>query len=705
MTLHVGNVLYNRYRIDEVLAQGGMGAIYRAYDQSLGVQIALKENLFETEESTRQFRREATLLAGLRHPNLPRVTDHFTIANQGQYLVMDFIEGQDLRQRMTSGNALREDEVITIGAVVCEALQYLHTRKPPIVHRDIKPGNVKVTPAGQVFLVDFGLAKVATPGQATTTGAQALTPGYAPPEQYGQGTTPLSDIYALGATLYAVLTGKIPEDGLARAMGTTQLTPLRKHNPKISERTAQVVEKAMEVRPEDRFQSAEEFRLALLNSPTVSLAAKPRPLVLTPVNVGDPTTVRKDGGQTTPSTQHFPTVATPIAPPPPTYPPVGPVPTPAKRRFPLGWVIGIAALLLVAIGAFVILSNRPTPPALPSPSATPAPTQADSPTVAPSPTSLPLVATQAPSNTPLPSPTPTLQATATVTATPKPTATFTPAATPLGGSGQIAFASIRAGRRPQIWLANTDGSNPHALTDLGDGACQPSWAPDGKKLVFVTPCSQQQQEYPGSTLFLVNADGTNPEPLPSLPGGDFDPAWSPDGTRILFTSLREGVAHIFAMNLADRKVERITGAFSDDRRGAWSADGKRIAFESTRLGARQIWTMGPKGENQAEFTRLAEGAAFNPVWSADGAILYYNRDAALPMLFARRTDTAGLGTETRVTDIRPVLVPRISSDGQWIAFESWTGSNHDIIIIRVSGTSRQSVTNDANFDFDAAWKP
>jgi serine/threonine protein kinase len=700
MTLQVGDVLYNRYRIDEVLAQGGMGAIYRAYDQSLGVQIALKENLFETEESARQFRREATLLAGLRHSNLPRVTDHFTIANQGQYLVMDFIEGQDLRQRMTSSAALREDEVIAIGAVVCEALQYLHTRKPAIVHRDIKPGNVKVTPAGQVFLVDFGLAKVATPGQATTTGAQALTPGYAPPEQYGQGTTPLSDVYALGATLYAVLTGKIPEDGLARAMGTTQLTPLRKHNPQISERTAQVIEKAMEVRPEDRFQSAEEFRLALLNSPAVSVAAAPKLRPPAPANIGDSATLRKDG-MTAPATQHFPTVATPIVPPlPPVYPPLAPVA--AKRKIPIGWIIGSVVILLVAIGVFVILS-RPASSA--QPSATPAPTQADSPTPAPSATSVPLVATLAPSNTALPSQTPTTQATATVTQTLKPSATFTPAATPLGGSGQIAFASVRSGKRPQIWLTNADGSNPRALTDLGDGACQPSWAPDGKQLVFVTPCSQQQQEYPGSTLFLVNADGTNPEPLPSLPGGDFDPAWSPDGTRILFTSLREGVGHIFVMTLADRKVERITGAFSDDRRGVWSADGKRIAFESTRLGTRQIWTMGPKGENQAEFTRLTEGAAFNPVWSSDGAILYYNRDAALPMIFARRTDAAGLGPETRVTDIRPVYRPRISSDGQWIAFESWSGNNHDIIIIRVSGTNRQSATNDANLDFDAAWKP
>jgi tol-pal system beta propeller repeat protein TolB len=286
-----------------------------------------------------------------------------------------------------------------------------------------------------------------------------------------------------------------------------------------------------------------------------------------------------------------------------------------------------------------------------------------------------------------------------------PAATATPAATPLGGgSGQIAFASIRSNQRPQIWVANSDGSNPRQLTNLSDGACQPSWAPDGKKLVFTTPCQKQQEEYPGSVLFTLNADGSNPEPLPSLPGGDFDPAWSPDGAQIAFTSLREGTAHVFVITLSTQKVERLTGAFSDDRRPAWSPDGKRIAFESTRLGQRQVWLMGAKGENQAEFTRLAEGAAFHAAWAGDGNTLFYNREAGLPSIFARRTDIT-FPPEARLTDQRPINRPRVSKDGQWIAFESWSGANHDIYIMRSSGTGRQAVTNDANFDFDASWRP
>src|SRR4030066_2303285 len=130
MTVERGSLLNNRYRIVEILGQGGMGSIYRAVDENLGVDVAVKENLFTTEEYARQFRREAVILANLRHPNLPRVSDHFVIEEQGQYLVMDYIEGEDLRQRMERVGNITEDEAILIGAALCDALPYFHTPKP-----------------------------------------------------------------------------------------------------------------------------------------------------------------------------------------------------------------------------------------------------------------------------------------------------------------------------------------------------------------------------------------------------------------------------------------------------------------------------------------------------------------------------------------------------------------------------------------------
>ncbi len=263
MTLATGFLLNRRYRIIEVIAHGGMGAIYHATDESLGVEVAVKENLFSSEEHSRQFHREATILAGLRHAHLPRVTDHFDLGSQGQYLVMDYIPGEDLRGRITRAGRVPEAEVLRIGIAIADAVAYLHHREPPILHRDIKPGNIKITPTGQIYLVDFGLAKLAQAGQQTTIGAQSLTPGYAPPEQYGQGTDQRSDIYALAATLYAALTGSVPEDGLSRAMNAAVLTPVRTRNPAVSEEIAAAIERGMAVDPRHRPQTADQFRQAL----------------------------------------------------------------------------------------------------------------------------------------------------------------------------------------------------------------------------------------------------------------------------------------------------------------------------------------------------------------------------------------------------------------------------------------------------------
>ncbi len=227
MSLVINSLLKERYRINAVLAQSGMGTVYQAYDETLNIQVAVKENRYTTEVHSRQFRNEATLLAGLRHPNLPRVIDHFVLPDQGEYLVMDLIAGQDLSQCLNGlGQPMAEDAVIQIGAAVCQALEYLHSRKPPIIHRDIKPANLKQTPEGQIVLVDFGLAKTYQQDEKTTTGAAGSTSGYSPIEQYGQGNTDSrSDIYALGATLYTLLTCEVPPESLTRAIGEDPSNP------------------------------------------------------------------------------------------------------------------------------------------------------------------------------------------------------------------------------------------------------------------------------------------------------------------------------------------------------------------------------------------------------------------------------------------------------------------------------------------------
>ncbi len=153
-------ILQNRYRIEEQLGRGGFGAVYRAWDVNLSRLCAVKENLSTTPEAQRQFTREATLLANLSHPNLPRVIDHFIVPGEGQYLVMDFIEGADLLSIMAKEEIIAVDQAIDWITHVCGALEYLHGQTPPVLHRDIKPANIRITPKGQAVLVDFGLVKV-----------------------------------------------------------------------------------------------------------------------------------------------------------------------------------------------------------------------------------------------------------------------------------------------------------------------------------------------------------------------------------------------------------------------------------------------------------------------------------------------------------------------------------------------------------------
>jgi len=265
-------VLQGRYRIVRQLGQGGMGAVYEAIDQRLDTTVALKETLFADERLRKQFEREARLLARLHHPALPRVSDHFS-ESDGQFLVMQFIPGDDLSEMMTRKRSpFPANQVLTWGDQLLDALDYLHTQDPQIVHRDIKPQNLKLTSRGQIILLDFGLAK----GQAgeisrVTTSASIFgyTPNYAPLEQIqGLGTDHRSDLYSLGATLYHLMTGVKPPDALTRAaaMVNGQPDPLLKAsaaNASIASDLDEVLGKAMAQNREQRYPTAVDMRNAL----------------------------------------------------------------------------------------------------------------------------------------------------------------------------------------------------------------------------------------------------------------------------------------------------------------------------------------------------------------------------------------------------------------------------------------------------------
>ncbi len=722
MTLERGALLHKRYRIVEILGQGGMGSVYRAVDENLGVDCAVKENLFTTDEYARQFRLEAVILANLRHPNLPRVTDHFVIGDQGQYLVMDYIEGEDLRQRMERTGNISEDDAILLGAAICDALMYLHTRKPPILHRDIKPGNVKITPDGHIFLVDFGLAKVLHGSQATTTGARAMTPGYSPPEQYGTARTdPRTDIYSLGATVYASLTGIIPEDGLARAMDNTQLTPLRKRNSKISRRLAAAIEKAMGVDPADRFQNAEEFKRALLGSKSKTQRL-PGDYVIQPPppEEGDSqkeSAIEREVNSNPPGKKSSP-VEEEL-----------PVFKPRKKRKKNRLIPALFWLLLLLAATVVgVVRFRPelvppdmmayVPVALLAPSATPAldpaPTATELPLFAETPETTKTTETDVTPVATLAKPTQTLPPVAEVSVTPEGTPLSAP--TQLGGGlGQIAFASKRSGI-PQIYLVNTDGSGLVQLTNVDGGACQPAWSPDGSQFVFISPCRQRsdffETFYTDSSLYVMNMDGLGIKQLTKIPGSDFDPAWSPDGKRIAFTSLRDGNKQIYVLDVDTLVESRLTkpDVNVENSQPVWSPQGDQFAYLVKRVDTYQVWTMTSTGLNNAQLIRSGQTLwDFSPTWSRDGKVILFNqrRNSGFSPPWVMSIQFDANDSVTRLNFPVSTEDVEYSPDGLWLVSEGLDpgASNRDIYFMTITGGSRTRLTDDPAEDFDPTWRP
>ena len=276
--IQAGSVLHDRYQINKLLGQGGMGCIYQADDLRLeGRLCAVKEVEYDRalpqemlDEVREQFEREATVLARLDHPNLPKVSDFFSIEDR-DYLVMDFVPGKDLRQMMLEakqqGKFLKEADVLDWANQIAGALKFLHTQNPPILHRDIKPSNIKLTPNGLIKLVDFGLVKMLAPGEITITILQGQgTALYTPLEQYGgdsRHTDPRSDIYTLAGTLYHLLTNVPPVNVRDRFLNPESLPRIRSINPEVSVRTERAILWALQLHPEDRPKDINAFVKAL----------------------------------------------------------------------------------------------------------------------------------------------------------------------------------------------------------------------------------------------------------------------------------------------------------------------------------------------------------------------------------------------------------------------------------------------------------
>lgn len=661
-------VLGNRYKVSSVLGCGAMGAVYLAGDQRLvGRRCAVKENRLDPSasadvqsQSREQFLAEASVLARLDHPGLPKVSDYF-IEDEREYLVMDYVDGEDLDSRLHRTNApLEEALVLDWADQVLDALSYLHNQSPqPIIHRDIKPANLRLDTRNRIKLVDFGLVKLLdTNNPETKVELRGLgTPAYAPLEQFAGSdshTDARSDIYALGATVYHMLTNVAPPNVHERLLNPQVLLPPQELNAGLSEKVQRIVLKAMGIHPTERYQSADEMRKAIAEK-------------------------------------------VPVAPPAPVKPAKA---APAKKGIsPI--LFGLIALIFVAVlaaAAFFFFGNRAgsLPPqqanAAFDPEPSPTPTElvlsalSDAPTGTPTSTS---EATEEPTDEPTTEPdeTPTASTatptSTTLTRTPSPTATNSAATAssstsviipPATLNGTIAYPVFN-GVDYDLYFGQADGSGTELYRK---GASQPAFSPDGSRIAFhswrldswglMTMLLTETNAYlvarfvedqlptwsagGAEIIFLsrregdrksrlmkvgstqVGSDGIvlgegeyptvgasgrlafkgwgatgngirtattdlNDIQVVTTDNNDTAPMFSPDGERIVFMSRREARDwDIFSVNADGSDLQRLTESPADEGLPTWSPDGRAIAFASNRGGEWAIWAMTSEGSDQ-----------------------------------------------------------------------------------------------------------
>ncbi len=641
MPFATGQIIHNRYRIVDLLGQGGMGAVYRAWDVNLNIPIALKEMMpapnadpHTLGQLRQQFEHEAQVVASLDHPNLVRVTDYFSWGGS-ECLAMNFVEGESLAERIQREGALPETQVLGWARQLLDALTYCHARN--VIHRDIKPLNVIITPEDRPVLVDFGLVKLWDPQDPRTrTAIQAMgTPEYAPPEQYSataEHTDSRSDLYSLGATIYHALTGQAPMSATDRMAMPERFAPLRTLAPHVSPQTETAVLKALELPISQRFSTAQEMANGLHGRTRIPLTR-----------------------YATPSTS----------------------PNPARKRAnPPVWVWGLSGVALLVLLVGCVIGASVALPSILDNDKTSVSTRA---------------ATQD---------TPTRELTLApqiIVATPTPTAP--PTATPLlptPALASIVFDSYRDDNW-EVYVMDEDGSNLINLTNHPANDGDSAWSSDGRRIAFDSDRDGNWE------IYAINSDGSGVIRLTHDPADDESPAWSPDGSQLAFKSNRDGNWEIYVVNLSNLSVTNLTNQPADDRLPAWSPDGQRIAFVSDRTEEWDVWVMNVDGSNLINLTGHPDKDFF-PAWSPDGQrIAFHSYRDGNAEIYVMNADGSNLTRLTNhPADDWAVSW---SSDGLRLAFTSDRDGDNEIYVMNKDGSNIMQMTHNSASDTWPVWSP
>ncbi|HUF48032.1 MAG TPA: protein kinase [Vicinamibacterales bacterium] len=676
------------YEVIAAIGAGGMGEVYRARDTKLDRDVAIKvlpSHLAADPEALARFEREAKAVAALSHPNILAIHDFGRhAAAEGatiSYAVTELLEGQTLRERLTSSGALPLKKVVQIGADLAQGLAAAHARG--IVHRDLKPENAFVTSDGRVKILDFGLARAlpgsADPGQSqASNSATALRPtdpgtvlgtvGYMSPEQVkGQPADARSDIFALGVVLYELATGQRAFPGATAA--ETMSAILRDDPAEMPQGSGTlstiepVIRHCLEKQPDERFQSARDLAFAL----------------------------QALSGATTTTSGRVAAMDAPVA--------------SGRRRFGLLSIAGAAVLAVAAFALGRMLAPSPDAGTTLSQQFT---QLTDDAGVESDPSISPDGASVAFTRVSLRDSDIYVQRVggrnAILIAGEPDRREAAPAFSPDGAS--IAFHV--GGGRGGIFVAGSTGESARRLTDFG---FHPAWSPDGHRLVFCTEAiGVPESRSSTSALWAVDATGGTPRRITD--GDAVQPSWSPSGRRIVYWAVDTGQRDLYTMPADGGERTVLTQDAAIDWSPVWARDGF-VYFASDRGGAMNIWRLAvdeSTGEAQGVPEPVTAGAttAAQPSLSADGSRLVFRSSmgAANPIAMSFDAATGRVGAPRQILDRTGSLVPSgISPDGQWLALSNIVEHQEDIFVMRTDGSGMRRLTDDVFRDRLPVWSP